>query len=775
LSTIKVENIETATTIAKSDWDLRLYALFPQEIRRTLDWVPCNSDPFFPDCGSCEIEFSHCRLRTDPDLRIVRSHRRLRNHLPVTAGPAPAVDASILESLIESTVRKQAAPVPVQPLANYASIQTGLSVGAAEVRNFVRSSASLKLNLNDTIEIAPAPSALSTVARTTNLPWWVSTGGDTGIMLSKLVLDSVSSDRAAQLLDLKRLSALNLVASFDSREAATREIQQTIEAESSWFLTAAGLTVWDLDRLLSSRDPVTIRSYQEWDPTSRKAALGFLVASFADSQLASIDVREAAAAAKRLKSALVEQNLGLVHRFAFQLASGSSMTYADLFQEGVIGLLTGIDKFDPFFGTQFSTYVSWWIRQGITRSQADFDRDIRIPVHVVERVNRVAGTVRTLADKGNHEPTLGEVSTNTGLSDQELDWLTLINDRLRPLQTLESRTPAGHDIPLQKSYPHSIDPAEIIEELDMMSALEKLLPRLDERSRQVIELRYGLDGGHARTLEEIGQQFRLTRERIRQIERKALGRLRGLAARYWPSDGDYPEPTDDENKWVQRHADLPSLDERSPRELAQTDDYMMPGEENGVRIAVLRGLTVVRMQSVTGGTLILDPLKLGSDLENHGWWYNGFGDEAVGGVRSWRFGPSRQGLEHEPAVGAVWRNGMVTSAPPTNAVVPINEEAAEQAREASTWVPMSSGEVHRLTQLGYSVANGGPDQDTRRSVLIAAVQELGMDEITKFLERKIHNSWGPRSVDTLRAARQKWTADLEWLQSKAYLGFRLQQ
>ncbi len=234
-------------------------------------------------------------------------------------------------------------------------------------------------------------------------------------------------------------------------------------------------------------------------------------------------IRRVVADGERANNDLTAANLRLVVSIAKRY-TGRGVPMLDLIQEGNLGLMRAVQKFDYARGFKFSTYATWWIRQAITRAIADQSRTIRVPVHMVESMNRVVRSQRMLNQKLEREPTLAELAKDVDMTEERVEEIM----RIVRQEAFSLDSPVGDDDSSMADFipDGGATPMDVAARHLLAEAVSEVMQELSEREAEVVKLRFGIDDGHPRTLEEVGREFGVTRERIRQIENKTLAKLR---------------------------------------------------------------------------------------------------------------------------------------------------------------------------------------------------------------------------------------------------------
>ena len=313
--------------------------------------------------------------------------------------------------------------------------------------------------------------------------------------------------------------------SFDFiEEEESAELVKEEEAEAE---AEEDTPVPDLDNAISIDDPVKMYLKEIGALPLLTSEEEIVLAKTVEAGMRTDALPEEKEAAREAKKELADRNLRLVVSIAKKYL-GRGLQFLDLIQEGNLGLLKAVDKFDYTKGYKFSTYATWWIRQAITRAIADQARTIRVPVHMVETINKLNRISRQLLQENGREATNEELAKAMGVSLAKIREVKKIAQDPISLETPIGEKEDSHLGDFIEDH-EAIAPDDAAGSILLREQIEELLTGLTERERQVLELRFGLKDGKTRTLEEVGKYFDVTRERIRQIEGKALSKLKKTA------------------------------------------------------------------------------------------------------------------------------------------------------------------------------------------------------------------------------------------------------
>jgi len=322
-------------------------------------------------------------------------------------------------------------------------------------------------------------------------------------IFSEFSLDDESLEKVLSTIEEKNIEILRVDKADDDEIEFSEDEDSEIDVEKIDLSVPEGINIEDPVRMyLKEIGKVPLLSAEEEVDLAKRLEMGDIEA----------------------KKKLAEANLRLVVSIAKRYV-GRGMLFLDLIQEGNLGLIKAVEKFDYRKGFKFSTYATWWIRQAITRAIADQARTIRIPVHMVETINKLIRVSRQLLQELGREPTPEEIATEMGMTEDRVREILKISQEPVSLETPIGEEEDSHlgDFIQDDNVPVPADAAAFTL---LKEQLVEVLSTLTEREQKVLRLRFGLDDGRARTLEEVGKEFHVTRERIRQIEAKALRKLR---------------------------------------------------------------------------------------------------------------------------------------------------------------------------------------------------------------------------------------------------------
>ena len=485
------------------------------QLGRIPAWTPCIADPVFFDCQGCEIGWSPCRLRLDDSLRHFRAAQYSRHSGTLSANEER--DNSI-EREVAQLLRSHGVSINVGLLLKYLTRRTLAGIAVTDLENLLRKSHKFLESSPRMFKLADLPQAEA--LRTTFQPLPASTG----TQLEALIEASPTLGTANQVRLFKEYVGLKLLASLETRQAAQATLDQTVHDCLEKVLSTRGWTIRAVHKYAVGSEPIPIIETisQEYVSVTNR----LLSAVSAGELLKRLSPSDASEQVGEVRHILLIGNAKLVAHEARARAHGGFLSFADLFQIGNIGLMKAIEGFDPYRGFQFSTYATHWIRQAISREQANLERSIRLPVHVVEQINSLLKQRADREEELERVPTAEELAFEFDIEPQRVEFLLQLASPIESLEALIACDPKALEEQLQlKNEAVSQEEAYSYGKI-LTEAIEEVLSTLTERESRVIRMRYGIGSGVPQTLEQIGQDFGVTRERIRQIQAKALRKMR---------------------------------------------------------------------------------------------------------------------------------------------------------------------------------------------------------------------------------------------------------
>ena len=471
---------------------------------RTPSRTPCKFDPEHFDCNDCGIGWSLCSLRGDESLRRFWASQSRRRDETLTAlnGQEQELEQRIIEFL-----KSHGVSVTAGLVINYLGLNAP-HVSEAEVHGLFKQSSHFRESSPGMFSIAD-----DSTGNSSELPDLLISSGS---QMEDMLHQAKPLSPADQSLLFKRLAGLK----FSLSEQHGDQTAIEIEGLSNWAYRRLGWSQFDVYEFAVG--PVPIPRFS----TSLDGNAAMIYAEKVYDLLSAVSANEwgnrgtreeIQSAHDALRQTLIVKNLRLVSSCSMKWARGGFLSFSDLFQEGIFGLITAVEKFDPFRGNRFSTYATYWINQKVTRSVADLERSIRIPVHVYERIKKVQQAVNEIYRARGCEPSVLELSRYLGWSVKNVRSLLDYSEEVLSLDALEKNSLRR----LQNESGFLADPFKLFEDRALQAEVVAGLDSLNEREAKVLKLRFGLIDGRTHTLQQIGEEFGVTRERIRQIEGRA--------------------------------------------------------------------------------------------------------------------------------------------------------------------------------------------------------------------------------------------------------------
>ena len=464
------------------------------------DWNPCIADPVRFDCRDCTIGPDvDCRYRTDETLRHERAARLGGSGGLFEDGEERAVEAL---GVVRAALVQQRMALPATALVSLLPSQLASAIQAEQIEVILRQTPGIR---------ETSPGMFKWQGGDGSAPSGISADLSTGAAIARMLDEYPPQAPGLRRAMLKRLEALRRLGEFARADAARDAITARVDRLSTSVLQREGWRLADAAALATNGSLVA----PKWESGSenqaeRREFLGGICALNIISEFEAVDARYA-----ELRAELLCTNIRLLASEARKYSRGAFLQYSDIFQAGFEGLDRAIDRYDPYLGYEFSTYATNWVRQAITRTIANEERAIRIPVHAVEALGRMEASEEDLSRRLGRRPRAVEVAEAAGMTVEQVEVLSRASQQLSPLSDQVREE-------LQ-------DPGDALGEVESSvagAALREILESaLTERERRVIERRFGFGDDEPRTLEEVGQEFGVTRERIRQIQVKALRKL----------------------------------------------------------------------------------------------------------------------------------------------------------------------------------------------------------------------------------------------------------